>query len=180
MRKLPLLLIILPALLICLFCASPSLCRKTDDLYISITLKRGERSRDSGSRTTTITLAQDQIIYERSYHGMGASRQKPVRKEFKLGDKEKGRLIELIRARELLVEDSIKYPLAESGMVRYFKISVQLKLNEKSGVIRMEGPTNAVKIKDQKLYRNSIALIEEIYKIINLMDKEITYEALIN
>ncbi|MBA3768159.1 MAG: hypothetical protein H0W99_14510 [Acidobacteria bacterium] len=172
--------LLLPALLICLFCASPSLCRKADDLYISITLTRGERSRDSGGSTTTITLAQDRIIYERVYHGMAASRQKPVRKEFKFGDEEKGRLIELIRARELLVEDSIKHPLAESGIVRYFKISIQLEFDGKKRAISIEGPTNAVKIKDQNLYRNATALIEEIYKIINLMDKEITYEALID
>lgn len=177
MRKL--LSLLLPALLICL-CTSPSLGRKTDDLYISITLKRGERSRDSGSRTTTISLAQDQIIYERSYHGMGASRQKPVRKEFRLGAEEKERLIELIRARILLVEDTVKYPLANSGIVRYFEISVRLKLNGQTGAVSIEGPRNAVKIKDQKLYQNSTALIEEIYRILNLMDKEITYEALIN
>ena len=123
MRKL-----LLPALLICI-CAAPSFAGRTDDLYVSISLTRGERSRDSGSRTATITLAQDRITYEKTYHGMGAGRQKPVHKEFKLGDEDKRRLIELIRARKLLVTDSIKYPLADSGIRRYFKISVQIKLN---------------------------------------------------
>jgi hypothetical protein len=172
MRKL---LLLLPALLICL-CASPALCRKTDDLYISIKLTRGEHSRDSNSKTTNITLAQEQILYETVYRGAGANRRKPVRKEFKLADEDKGRLIELIRARKLLVEDAIKYPVAGSGIVRYFEISVQLKLNGKSGAISIEGPANAVKIKEQKLYLNSTALIEEIYKIINLLDEEISYE----
>lgn len=179
MRKPLPLLLLLSALLICL-CASPALCRKTDDLDISIKLTRGEHSRDSNSRTTTITLAQDQIVYEISYRGAGASRRKPVRKEFKLGDEERGRLIELIRARKLLVEDAIKYPLPGSGIVRYFEISVQLKLNGKTGAISIEGPRNAVKIKEQKLYQDSTALIEEIYKIINLLDEEITSEELIN
>lgn len=176
MRK----LLLLPALLICLFCASPSLSRQTDDLYLSITMTRGERSRDSGGSTTTITLAQDQIVYEITYSGMVRARRKPVHKEFKLGVEEKGRLIELIRARKLLVEDTIKYPLANSGLIRYFKISVRLKLNGRTGAITIEGPRDAVKIKDQKLYQNSKALIEEVYKIINLLDEEITYEELIN
>lgn len=174
MRKL-----LLPALLICI-CASPSFALRTDDLYISITLTRGERSRDSGGRTATITLAEDRIIYERTYFGMAGGRQKPVRKEFKLEDEDKRRLIELVRARKLLVTDSIKYPLADSGIRRYFKISVQLKLNAKKGEITIEGPTNAVKLKEQKLYQNSNALIEEIYAIIHRLDEEISYEELIS
>jgi hypothetical protein len=174
MRKL-----LLAALLICI-CASPLFAQKADDLYISITLTGGERSRDSGGSTTRITLAQDQISYERTYFGMAGARQKPVRREFKLGDEEKGRLIELIRARRLLLTDSINYPLADSGTRRYFKISVQLKLNAKKGEISIEGPTNAVKIREQKLYQNSTALIEEIYSIIHRQDEEISYEELIS
>jgi hypothetical protein len=174
MRKL-----LLPVLLICI-CASPLFARKTDDLYVSITLARGERSRDSGGRTATITLAQGRITYEVTYHGMARGRQKPVHKEFNLGDEDKRRLIELLRARKLLVTDSIKYPMAESGVRRYFKIFVQLKLNEKKGEINIEGPTNAVKIKEQKLYQNSNALIEEIYTIIHRQDDEISYEELIS
>jgi hypothetical protein len=174
MRKL-----LLVALLICL-CASPLYARRTDDLYVSITLTRGERSRDSGGKTIKITLAQDRIVYERTYYGMAGGRQKPVRKEFKLEDEDKRRLIELIRARKLLLTDSINYPLADSGIRRYFKIFVQLKLNAKKGEISIEGPTNAVKIKEQKLYQDSNALIEEIYKIIHRLDEEISYEELIS
>ena len=172
-------MLLLAALLICL-CASPSLARKADDLSISITLTRGERSRDSGGMTTTITLAQDQLIYEKTYHGMARARQKPVHREFKVGDEEKKRLIELVRARKLLVSDSIEYPLAESGIRRYFKISVELNLNGKKGAINIEGPTNAARIKEQKLYQNCTALIEEVYAIIHRQDEEISYEELIS
>lgn len=176
MRKM---LLLLPALLICI-CAAPSSGRKPDDLSIAITLTRGERSRDSGGSTTKITLAGEQIIYERTYSGMARNRQKPVRKEFKLGDEDKGRLIELIRARKLLVTDAIEYPLAGSGIIRYFAMSVHLTLSGKTGAISIKGPRNAVKIKEQKLYQNANALIEGIYGILHRLDEEIFYEELIN
>lgn len=174
MRKLLLL-----ALLMCL-CACPAFGRSADDLEISITLVKGERSRDSGGRKSTITIAQDLIVYELSYFGMAGVRHKPVRKEFKLSDEDKKRLIELIGTRQLLATETLEYPLADSGVRRYFKISIELKLNGRIGVLKIEGPTNAVQVKDHKLYKNSTALIEEVYGIINKVDEEISYEELIN
>jgi hypothetical protein len=171
--------LLLPALLICL-CACPALGIGADDLAISITLVRGERSRDSGGSKSTISITQGGIIYEQAYFGMAGARQKPVRKEFKLSDEDKRRLIELIGQRMLLVKDSLDYPMAASGIRRYFKISIELKLNEKTGAINMEGPTSAVQIKEQKLYQNSTALIEEVYRIIHKMDEDVSYEPLIN
>jgi hypothetical protein len=174
MRNLLLLL-----LLICI-CSLPSFGQGRADLYISATLTRGERSRDSGSRTTTLTLAQGRLIYERTYHGMAASRQKPVNKEFKLSDEDERRLADLISEKNLLVTDTIEYPTADSGIRRYFEISIRLMLNRKRGAISIEGPTNAAKIKEGRLYKASIALIEELYRIINRTDKEIAYEELID
>jgi|GEM_PF-3193711 len=174
MRKL-----LLPALLICI-CACTALGLEADGLEISITLVRGERSRDSGGARSTINIKQGGIVYEQAYFGMGGGRRKPVRKEFKLSDEDKRRLIELIEERALLVKDSLEYPMSNSGIRRYFKISIELKLNEKTGAINLEGPTNAVEIKAQKLYQNSTALIEEVYRIINKMDEGVAYEPLIH
>jgi hypothetical protein len=174
MRKL-----LLPALLICI-CACTAFGLETDDLKISITLVRGERSRDSGGSRSTIDIKQGGIVYEQAYFGMAGGRRKPVRKEFKLSDEDKRRLIELINQRALLVKDSLEYPLATSGIRRYFIISIELKLNEKTGAINIEGPTNAVQVKEQKLYQNSTALIDEVYRIINKMDEGVAYEPLIH
>lgn len=171
--------ILLIALLICA-CCLPSFGQATDELYISATLTKGEHSRDSGSRTTKITLTQDRIAYEQAYHGMGANRHKPVNKEFKLNGEDKRRLVELIKERNLLLTGIIEHPTADSGIRRYFEISIQLILNREKGAINIEGPTNAVKIKDEKLYKASAALIEELYRIINRADKNIAYEELID
>lgn len=171
--------ILLPALLICI-CACPAFGRAADDLELTITLTRGERSRDSGGKRTTITIAQDRIIYELAYFGMAGARQKPIRREFKLGDEDKRKLIELIGARRLPATESLEYPLGDSGIRRYFKISIELKLNGREGVFNIEGPTSAVQVKEQELYQHSTALIEEVYRIIHRMDENISYEALVN
>lgn len=89
-------------------------------------------------------------------------------------------MIGLIEARKLLLKDSLEYPLPLSGIRRYFTIALELKLNEKTGAINLEGPTTAVQIKERKLYQNSTALIEEVYRIINKMDEGISYEPLIH
>jgi len=174
MRKLLLLL-----LLIC-SCSLQTPCRRADDLFISVTLVRGERSRDSNSKTTTITLEGNAIIYVQTRHGAGAGRLKPIRKEFKLSGEDKKRLVGLIDERNLLVTDGVEYPAAESGIRHYFEISVRLLSNGKKGAITIKGPTNAVAVKEEKLYKAATALIEELYRIINLTDEQITYEELLN
>jgi hypothetical protein len=171
--------LLLLALLICT-CALPSLGQRSTDLHLSATLTRGEHSRDSGSRTTIITLTQDRLTYEQTYHGMAANMRKPISKEFKLSREDKRRLVELIEERHLLVTDTIEYPTADSGIRRYFEISIQIESKGKKGAINIEGPTNAVKIRDERLYKDSTALIEELYRIINRTDKAITYEELID
>src|ERR1051325_1884854 len=99
--------LLLPALLICA-CCLPAFGQGTDELDLCSTLTRGEHSRDSSSRTTKITLRQDRIAYEQAYHGMAASRHKPVHKEFKLSGEDKRRLIELIKERHLLLTGILK------------------------------------------------------------------------
>jgi|SRR5215213_9968663 len=171
--------LLLLILLLCI-CRPPLFAQGADDLYISATLTRGEHSRDSGSTTTKITLIQDRLAYEQTYHGMAASRRKPIIKEFKLSGDDKKRLVELIKERNLLLKDTIEYPTGESGIRRYFEISIRLKLNRETGEINIEGPTNAFKLKDERLYKASTALVKELYTIINRTDKEIVYEELID
>jgi hypothetical protein len=97
-----------------------------------------------------------------------------------LSDEDKRRLVELIIERNLLVTNTIEYPTADSGIRRYFEIDIRIRSNRKKGAITIQGPTNAVKIRDEKLYKNSAALIRELYRIINRTDKEIVYEELID
>jgi hypothetical protein len=169
---------LLPLLLICI-CSPLCFGQQADDFSVAVTLTRGERSRDSNSTTTTITLRGNALVYEQTYRGAGASRRKPVAKEFKLEAEDKKRLVRLITEKNLLVTDRVEHPATTSGPRRYFEVSVRLILSGKKGWITIKGPRDAVKLKDERLYKDTTALIEELYRIINLTDDEIVYEEMV-
>jgi hypothetical protein len=74
--------------------------------------------------------------------------------------------------------DSIELPRYGSNY-RYFEISIDLNLDGKKGAINISGPGNAVTIKEQKLYQNSLALVKELHRIMNLQDKDVDFEEVI-
>lgn len=149
----------------------------TDELHIVVGLTTGERSRDSSSNTTKITVERDAIVWEQTFSGHRGETP-PSRKEFKLSPADKGNLIELIRSNNLLVTDSIELP--QGSPVFYFGISVDLTLDGKQGVINITGPRNASKVREEKLYQNALLLIKELYRIMNRQDKTVLFEELIH
>ena len=83
----------------CLFFAAsvmPVSCKGTDELHMSVRLTTGERSKDSNSETTTITVERDAIVLERTFGGSGRRRQAPPAKVYKWSPVDKGNLIKLI------------------------------------------------------------------------------------
>ena len=161
------------ALLICACSVSGS---GTDELHIGVRLTTGEQSRDSSSQTTTITVERDAIVWEETFsrHRGGTP---PLRKEFKLSPADKGNLLKLIRSNNLLVTDSIELP--QDAPVFYFRISVDLTLDGKKGAINISGPRTAVKVKEEKLYQNTLTLVKELYRIMNSQDKSVRFEEVI-
>jgi hypothetical protein len=165
----------------CLFFATgviPVSCKGADELHVSVRLTTGEHSRDSNSETTTITVERDAIVLERTFGGSGSGRPAPPRKVYKLSPVDKGNLIKLIRANNLLVTDSIELTRTAANY-RYFEISVGLTLGEKKGAINISGLRTAVKVKEEQLYQRTHALVEELYRIMNRHDKSIRLEELI-
>ncbi len=148
--------------------------KAVDDLYISVSLTKGESSRDSNSRRTTITLEGDKIVYEITYQGYGASKRERVHKEYRATAEEIKTLIKVIEEHNLLASDSLEQP-AESGLRRYFEITTDLSLNGRKSRTEISAPSGALKIKSEKLYQNSSALVEELFRILNAHDKEIQY-----
>jgi hypothetical protein len=153
-------------------------CQGTDDLRLSVRLTAGERSKDSNSQTTKISVERDAIALERTFGGGGRPHPAPPRKMYKLSPPDKGKLLRLIRANDLLVTDSIALPQAASNY-RYFEISVDLSVGEKRGAINISGLRTAVKVKEEPLYRRTLALVEELYRIMNSQDKNVRLEELI-
>jgi hypothetical protein len=165
----------------CLFFAAGArsvLGKSMDELHISIWLMTGERSKDSGSNTTTITVERDKIVWEKTSSRDRRMKLPPERKEFKLSPADKGNLLDLIRSNNLLVIDSIELPEAPSPN-RYFRISVELTLDEKKGQIKISGPRTAVLVKEEKLYQNSLTLVKAIHRIMKTQDKSSYFEELL-
>ena len=171
------LLIVTCACLCFVACACSVSGNGTDELHVRVWLTTGEQSRDTSSQTTTITVEGDAIVWGQTFSGR-RNAEPSLRKEFKLPPADKGSLLELIRSNNLLVTDSIELP--QDAPVFYFKISVDLTLGEKKGAINISGPRNAVKVKEEKLYQNTLTLVKELYRIMNIQDKRVRFEELIN
>jgi hypothetical protein len=166
---------------VCLFfvaCACPVFARGTDELHIGVKLTTGERSKDSSSQSTTITVEQDTIVLERTFTGRRRATS-PSRKEFKLSSADKQSLVTLIGANNLLVTDSIELPRKSSNF-RYFEISVDLTLDGKKAAISISGMRTAVEVKKEKLYQNTMTLIKELHRIMNLQDNSVLFEDLLD
>jgi hypothetical protein len=173
---------ILIALLVCTLpvCASH---RPDDALYLSIILTREEHSRDSNSRTTTITLDGNELSYDLISRGFHAG--DPVHKKFRLTAEEIRSIKNLIKARNLLVSDSFQYKKESEGgepsrISRSFKMLINIRMDGKKSLIELSGPSNMSKIKDEQRYQNPNALVEEIFSIIRKQDDEIGYEGMVN
>ena len=167
----------------CLFlvacvCSVPASENGTDELHVRVVLTTGQRSKDSSSNTTTISVEQDAIVWESTSSRDRRSGKPPLRKEFKLSDADKGNLLKLISSHNLLVTDSIELP-REGSNIRYFGISVDLALGEKKGAINMSGLRSAVMVKEEKLYQNTLTLVKELYRIMNSQDQSVHFEELI-
>lgn len=163
------------ALLALLFISAYS--RLPEDFSLSATVTRGERSRDSHSQTTRITLKGSELVYEKSYRGFrGGARSAPVRKSFRLSSEELELLKKLVRDNDLLTSDTLTVEGEESGVRRYFEIELSVNLGGKKSSIEINGPRTASEIREKKIYQRAYALLDALYKLLADRDKEIGYE----
>ncbi len=164
-----------------LLCAYPSFAgiERADALSLQITIIRGERSRDSNSATTMITINGETVVYKKTYGGRSRGRIPDETKEFKLKAEDQRNLVKLIKDRNLLRTDSIEREQNVSGMYLYFELSIKSSLNKSTGSIYIKGSRKATDLKEEKLYKDAVALIEEIYAIIHRTDERVVHEPLI-
>ncbi|HEX8494706.1 MAG TPA: hypothetical protein VF658_17815 [Pyrinomonadaceae bacterium] len=173
MRK----VIILTLLLCSLSIPSPGMAK--DGFTISLSLVVGERSRDSHAETTIITLVGETLVYEQKYSGFGASSRTPLSREFKLKGSEINHLKSLIKEKNLLGSGGLKFkPLA--GQFTYFEMNIKITLKGIIAAQELSGPRDGAKIKEERVYQKSVALLRELYRLINLRDQSITYQELVS
>ncbi|MBD0324782.1 MAG: hypothetical protein ICV68_00025 [Pyrinomonadaceae bacterium] len=160
-----------------LLCVLPSLVFATakDDFTLSVSLVIGERSRDSHAETTRISLAGNNLTYERTYSGARASSREAVRREFKLKGSEISRLKSLIKEKDLLGSGSLNFKPA-AGQLTYFEMNIRITLKGIISTQELSGPRAAINIKDERVYQKAIALLQELYRLINLREQGINYQ----
>jgi hypothetical protein len=163
-----------------LLCASPLLAwgDNADALSLQVKITRGERSKDSNSSTIVLTLSGQKLIYK-TISGRRLSGRAVAPREFTLTAEDKKKLVKLIKSRNLLVTETIERPQEESGIYFYFELSIKAVVDGKEGLINIKGSRKANALKDEKLYKDAVALIEELYRIIGRADSDIVYEPLI-
>lgn len=169
MKKIVALVLLICALLV------PANGGTKDDFTLSLTLKIGERSRDSHAETTVIRLNGNNLVYEQTYSGAGASRREPVRKEFKLKGSEISQLKDLIKERNLLGSGGLNFKPA-AGQHTYFELTINITLKGIIATQELSGPRGAANIKDEPVYQKSVALLQELYRLLNLRDTGLRYE----
>jgi hypothetical protein len=150
------------------------------EFSLNVTVVTSEHSRDSHSTTTHLSVSGDTLAYEETYHGAHANRQQPVKKEYKLTNDDRDRLIGLLKDKGLLTTKTIANATEQDGPSRDFRLSIAPKLAGQESVISISASRTATKLKTDPLYQGSIALIAELYRIINRTDRHVTFSALIN
>ena len=150
------------------------------EFYLSVTMVTGEHSRDSNSTTTSLTIKEDILVYEESYHGAHSNRRPPLKKEYKLSSEDIAALTRVLRDKDLLATRTLSGLTPEQVSSRYFELKIRSKVNGKEHLISIEGPRDAIKLKEERTYKNSLYLIEQLYKIIDHTDPDLMMPALIN
>ena len=143
---------------------------------ISLSITKGEHSKDSHSTTQSIQLKGGQLVYDETYQGRRAPGSKPLHKVLRLKAAEVKSLLEIIRQRELLTSGNKEFELQEG--FNYFDISLQIKADGKDSSITLSGNPRHPDIKTDRLFQNAEALIKEIFRIIQSQDKNLDYRSL--
>lgn len=153
--------------------------RARDDFTLTLSLTMGERSRDSHAQTTLFRLTGNTLVYEQTYSGYGAGNRAPIRKEFQLRGGEISRLKSLVKEKNLLGSGGLNFTPA-AGQSTYFEMNIRVTLKGIIATQELSGPRGAANIKDERVYQKSVALLRELYRLVNLRDKEINYQEPVN
>ena len=157
-----------------------------EELHLTVTMVTGEHSRDSNSTTTTLTVERDTLVYEQSQHGAHSASRKPLKREYKLTSEDQAALIKVLQEKNLLGSKTVSALPLEQRPQSYFSLVIRTRLNRLQGLGENEhsttitGPRNGAKLKENQTYRDSIYLIEQLYKIINRTEADVSMPQLLN
>jgi hypothetical protein len=158
---------------------APALPRQSD-LSLDLSITTSEHSRDSSSNTKRLTLSGKVLTYEETYHGARASRHPAIKKEYQLTDADYDSLIGLLRDKTLLRTRSISKTAGPDGPRRDFELRIAAKLDGRQGLISIQAPRSANRLKSDPYYQKSVQLIVDLYRIINRTNPDLARDELID
>lgn len=161
---------------VCLIvCLSVTVCA-SEDFSVRILLTKGERSKDSHSEKTTITINTNQLTISKFYTGNSENR-KPINKTFTLADEEINAIIELIRQKHFHEKgEKIERPVGSPSS--FFDWVLITNFDGKEITNKIVTIRNDEEIKTQPLYKNANELMRQIFAVIKKYDASIPYVGL--
>lgn len=149
------------------------------ELSLSVTMITGEHSRDANSTTISLMVSGNDLTYEQSYHGAHSGKREPVKRVYRLSNEERGALISLLKEKHLVVKQKMS-SVTEGAMGRYFQLLIHSKLDAKEGSITIEGPRSSTKLKGERLYQDSMYLVEQLFQLLRKTDPDLAIPKLID
>ncbi len=149
------------------------------ELKIVAAVTVGERSKDSSSQTETISVQGSSLFWDHAFAGASRGRNAaaPTRKSFTLTAVDRENLLKLAREGGLIATETIELP--QRPPLAYFVLKLETSAGREKGVVTISGPRSAVELDQAPLYRNSLALVHELYRIMQRQDKSIVFEELV-
>jgi hypothetical protein len=134
-----------------------------DSFIIEIYYLDGEKSKDSWSSETNVSVDGSSIIFSKKWSGSAKSRNKDIEKKWNLSDEQVSALQKIIWDNKLLVRETLedkdeKYKSYE----RFVNLAVSISLAEAMGFIKING--DMLQIQDSDLYLRTM-------KLMNLIDE---------
>ena len=150
-----------------------------DNWTIAVTVVTGELSKDSNSTTVTLTVSGDKLTYHRTYRGAHPGNRKPLKEEFILSAADRANLLNLLREKNLLVTKTLSSLTQQQRPGSYFSLSIRSTVDGKEHTVTINLPRHAIKSKEDRLYQDSVALCEELYRIMRRTDPSLSMPELI-
>lgn len=134
-----------------------------DNFVVSIHFTEGEKSKDSWSSETSISIIGNTLSYSKTYSGSIKNRKKTVDKTCTLTNLQVAEIQKLIKDGNLLISDSIEDKDSKYKSFEHFvNISADIIMEEKVSKIRINGDVQS--IEDKELYKSC-------YKVISLVEE---------
>ena len=165
-------------LLAIIFALVPTAMGRTDGkLELSLTLIRGERSKDSHSTTQKVRISGDQAAFDLSFHGRRGPHQKPLQRSVTLTKAELKSIEKLLGQHTWLREE--KREFVRFGAMNYFSIGIGVGSGEKARNLLLTGTPGHPEIRSDEKYKYVDQLVTEIFRILHQHDSDIEFSAVV-